>query len=147
MSNRKDINQLTQLFNTMTKLMECSWEGNVKCVEDLINNNRETLIINTKDDNGLTALHWAVIGKHAEIVKILLENGADKTIQSKKGETALDIAIEKKNSGIVDLLKNNPSEVYSPLHFPVNKGGKTKKKKNKRKINKQKKQKLSKKRK
>lgn len=147
MSNRKDINQLTQLYNTMTKLMECSWDGNVKCVEALINNNKETLVIDTKDDNGLTALHWAVIGKHADIVEILLENGADKTIQSNNNETALDIAIKEKNRDIIDLLKNNSSEVFSPLHFPVNKGGKTKKKKNKRKINKRKKQKLSKKRK
>ena len=72
---------------------------------------------------------------------------AFKTAFGTKGETALDIAIEEKNRNIIDLLKNNSSEVFSPLHFPVNKGGKTKKKKNKQKINKRKKQKLSKKRK
>jgi ankyrin repeat protein len=31
----------------------------------------------TKDENGVTALHFAAIGGHEEVVRLLIENGVD----------------------------------------------------------------------
>ena len=33
--------------------------------------------LTSMDDEGNTPLHWAAVGGYVEIVKILLENGAD----------------------------------------------------------------------
>lgn len=61
----------------------------VSSAEFLITNGAD---INCKDDQGLTPLHWAVFYNAEEMVKLLLQKGADKTIESKKGKTAWDIA-------------------------------------------------------
>lgn len=61
----------------------------VSSAEFLITNGAD---INCKDNQGLTPLHWAVFYNAEEMVKLLLQKGADKTIESKKGKTAWDIA-------------------------------------------------------
>jgi ankyrin repeat protein len=45
-----------------------------------------------QDDNGETPLHWAASSGHDEIVKILLDVGADPTIRRKDGASALHCA-------------------------------------------------------
>lgn len=58
--------------------------------------------INAKNSLGNTALHYAVASDNVELVKFLLENGADATVQNDKGWTPLAIA-EKKN--LTDIVK------------------------------------------
>lgn len=48
--------------------------------------------LTTIDENGLTLLHKEAIAGNRTSIEILLEFGADKTVQSKKGKTALDYA-------------------------------------------------------
>jgi len=71
---------------------------------------KKTININKKDDNGMTALHYASINSYTVAVKLLLENNADPTIKNNKNKTALDLAIL---SEIRKLLKepDNPSNV------------------------------------
>lgn len=45
-----------------------------------------------------------------EIIKLLLENGADITLMDENGKTAVDIASEKKLTNILRLLKAENSE-------------------------------------
>lgn len=47
---------------------------------------------------------YAAYYGHADIVKLLLAHGADKTRVTKKGETALSIAQKKKFESVVALL-------------------------------------------
>jgi ankyrin repeat protein len=47
----------------------------------------------------------AVRGKHPEIVKFLLDNGADKTLKNDAMKTALDLTKTNKNSKVIALLK------------------------------------------
>lgn len=62
--------------------------------------------VNHQDKLGNTALHYAVIRERpAELVALLLKYGARKDIRNKEGKTPLDIAIEKGNSRIIDMLK------------------------------------------
>src|SRR5438128_8641565 len=45
--------------------------------------------LNALDDLGMTALHWAVYGGYSELVRALLEAGADPNRRSKEATTAL----------------------------------------------------------
>jgi len=45
--------------------------------------------INTRDDNGFSALHIATQESHIEMVSYLLQNGADVNIQDKFGNTPI----------------------------------------------------------
>jgi ankyrin repeat protein len=37
------------------------------------------------DEEGNTALHWAAVGGHVQLVKLLLDNGADIEAKSRDG--------------------------------------------------------------
>ncbi|KAF1358601.1 ankyrin, partial [Lizonia empirigonia] len=48
--------------------------------------------INARANNGLTALHRAVVSKDNAVANFLLENGADVTLLTEKGQSALHFA-------------------------------------------------------
>mmetsp|Transcript_38574 Transcript_38574/g.39262 ORF Transcript_38574/g.39262 Transcript_38574/m.39262 type:complete len:192 (-) Transcript_38574:130-705(-) len=60
--------------------------------------------INKQDQYGFTALHYATVNTHNNIVKLLLEHGAMHSITSKAGSTALDLAQSMKTEDIIKLL-------------------------------------------
>jgi hypothetical protein len=60
--------------------------------------------VNARDKRGFTALHRAAEMGHKEIVEILLDNGADKTIAA-EGHTPLSLAEMRANEAIVELLR------------------------------------------
>ena len=67
--------------------------------------------INIQDSDGDTCLHLAVYGgDDPDLVRLLVENGADRSIKNCIGRTALDIAKEKKFDKSVEVLEN-----YFPL--------------------------------
>ena len=57
------------------------------------------------DDEGATALIWAAYGDHAEIVKLLLEAGADVNATDNQGDTAVDEARRRGNAQVVAILE------------------------------------------
>ena len=57
-----------------------------------------------QQEYGETALHHAAYIGHLAIAKRLLEGGADPTLRTKNGQTALDCAREKGKSDVVALL-------------------------------------------
>jgi hypothetical protein len=59
----------------------------------------------TDTANSYTAVHWVSSAGHAETLKVLIAAGADLMVQSKKFETALDVAKRKKHSECVTLLE------------------------------------------
>jgi ankyrin repeat protein len=61
--------------------------------------------INLQDDKGYSALVYSVSSGHAEVVKYLLEQGADKKLTSKAGYDAVYFAEKNNQHEIVDLLK------------------------------------------
>lgn len=54
---------------------------------------------------GSTALHMAVKQGDVEVVKTLLQHGADPNLKNARGESPLDIAKEHGHDTIVPLLK------------------------------------------
>jgi serine/threonine-protein phosphatase 6 regulatory ankyrin repeat subunit A/serine/threonine-protein phosphatase 6 regulatory ankyrin repeat subunit B len=68
-----------------------------------------------KDNDGQTALHWAVLGDggdiaeasagDADLVHLLLVRGADIQAKDKKGRTALQLAVSHRKTEVVKLLR------------------------------------------
>ncbi|KAI0639688.1 ankyrin [Trametes polyzona] len=68
--------------------------------------------VNAKDENGYTALHLAADRGHTEVVRVLLERGADREIKDQDGFTAKELAEVAGHDEIVNLLsdtRNQPS--------------------------------------
>ncbi|KAJ7691803.1 hypothetical protein B0H17DRAFT_1200919 [Mycena rosella] len=62
-------------------------------------------IINVQDISGSTALHWACFALgQPDIVRILLEHGADIQVRDAKGRTALELATANRLTKILELL-------------------------------------------
>ncbi len=64
------------------------------------------------DKSGRTALHWAAIGGHAEVVKLLLSSGANILAITTNGMTALHGSCE---AGKVDVVKALLQHVESDI--------------------------------
>ena len=63
--------------------------------------------INAKNALGNTALHYAVASDNTEMVKFLLENGADANIANSKGWTPAAIAEKKNLKDIVNIFQSD----------------------------------------
>jgi len=78
-------------------------EGEVACLEVLLSHGTDVLI-NHADNEGNTALMKAVSYGDAECVKLLLDSGADKTLQNKLSQTAVTMAEEEGNDEVIGIL-------------------------------------------
>ncbi|XP_050412335.2 ankyrin repeat domain-containing protein 40 [Patella vulgata] len=80
------------------RLREAASIGDLDTLENLC----KTVSINSKNNiNGWTALHWGCKRNHVGVVKILLQQGADKNICNNKEETPDQLT---NNSEILELL-------------------------------------------
>lgn len=65
--------------------------------------------------NGWTALHWATKRNHKTVVEFLLTQGADKEIETYKGEKAVDLTT---NKDIITLLGGSSNQSDSKQSLP-----------------------------
>ena len=79
-----------------TALMYQARYGTIKGMEFLMAR-KPPALVNLEDSDGQTALHWAVHSRNPAKLRFQLDNGADKTIRSDYGETALEFARRKYN--------------------------------------------------
>jgi ankyrin repeat protein len=106
-NNGADVNVLNSCGGTAykcdgTALILASYFGNKKTVKILINNGAD---VNAQQfSRGWTPLITAIAWRQPNIVKLLLDAGADPDIQCKRGMTALAIASEHLDPEIVKLL-------------------------------------------
>jgi ankyrin repeat protein len=68
---------------------------------------------------GNTALHLAVMKNHTAVVELLLEYKASATVANADGKTPIQIAIDNKNTDILDLFAKygaikRPAVILSP---------------------------------
>ncbi|HEX5392081.1 MAG TPA: ankyrin repeat domain-containing protein [Rhodocyclaceae bacterium] len=86
-------------------LMQATNDGKLETVKKLMAAGAEV------QHPGWTALHYAVIQGHADLVAYLLEKGADVTAKGPNGQTALMMAERRDQSDIVQMLKAKQAEV------------------------------------
>ena len=62
--------------------------------------------VNARSQGGHTALHAAAENGYLEVVRFLVENGADCSLKVDSGETALDLALMAGHTEVAEYLKN-----------------------------------------
>lgn len=87
-----------------TPLMYASSYGRDAIVEKLLAAGADLNIAPT-DQTGWTAIVAAAAGGHASTVELLLRHGADPTIKTKNGQTALDLARTQGHVRVVQVLQ------------------------------------------
>jgi ankyrin repeat protein len=98
----------------ITPLMVAATKNRLEIAKSLIDKKAN---VNAKDKDGLTALHYAVIGDpngsaSIDVTKLLIEKGADVNFQSTKdGMTPLMVAVTKGSAEIVKLLLEKGANV------------------------------------
>ena len=92
--------------NNYKPLHFASYFGDEKSVIQILNQDKKE--IDVKSKNGYTPLFLAVNNNNYNIVKILINNGANKNIENKEGKKPIDIAKDKKklNFEILKILGN-----------------------------------------
>eukprot|EP01119_Soliformovum_irregulare_P003382 TRINITY_DN1385_c0_g1_i1.p2 TRINITY_DN1385_c0_g1~~TRINITY_DN1385_c0_g1_i1.p2 ORF type:complete len:711 (-),score=125.71 TRINITY_DN1385_c0_g1_i1:2148-4085(-) len=83
--------------------------GQTQIVEVLLRHQAQP---DDQDDHGWTSLHWAANNNHYEIVRLLLQNGANKTMSNKEGKIPAELA---KKSSIKHMLEATNVELYDWL--------------------------------
>lgn len=82
-------------------LRRFSFIGDMAKVQRALN---EGALIDAKDDEGMSALLWAAFQNREEIIKLLIEQGADTSFKSHSGRTILSYAIQNKNDKLIRYL-------------------------------------------
>jgi len=70
---------------------------------------------NTQDINGSTPLHTAAHNGHLNILELLLESGADVDARNGQNQTALDVALVRRNHQVARYLANHIGVDMTPL--------------------------------
>jgi len=86
------------------ELIEAAEAGNLDLLKKCLGKVRGG--VNAANDSGLTALHQAAQEGHANIVKYLLDNGADIELTDDDGDTARELAENNDHDDVVELLEN-----------------------------------------
>jgi ankyrin repeat protein len=88
--------------NDIQPLMDAIMNGELEKVKELVTEEN----INRKDDLSNTPLMIAVQYMDIEIIKVLLDKGADPAIEDDLGVSSLTMATDSENKEIVELLKS-----------------------------------------
>jgi hypothetical protein len=76
-------------------------------------------LVDAPGEGDWTPLHWATMAGHADVVRLLLEAGADPSIRDGRGRTALQLALNGRRKRIVDLLgEHGEKEAGGPGGLP-----------------------------
>ena len=90
--------------------------GHLACVETLL---EARALVDATNVVGRTALHLAARMNHPEIVRRLLDAGADRSIRCKVGKTAIDEARQKGHAAVLAILDPTSTPVPPPVPPPV----------------------------
>ncbi|XP_047529275.1 ankyrin repeat domain-containing protein 27-like [Vanessa atalanta] len=91
--------------------------GHINCVKALIyfaEHGRKRLQINCTNEHGNTPLHLASKWGYEGIAKLLIENGAEPSLQNRNNKTAFDYA---HNFKILQVLKSSTPNLYEYIHI------------------------------
>jgi len=97
--NDYQINDNTEMGSA---LMACIVKENNEIAKLLIDKKAD---LNSTNNQGITALMYAVQFNNIEIIKLLLANNANKNLKDKSGKTAFEYATFTGNDEIINILK------------------------------------------
>eukprot|EP00039_Didymoeca_costata_P029062 m.23150 g.23150 ORF g.23150 m.23150 type:complete len:1382 (+) comp7469_c0_seq1:205-4350(+) len=90
----------------MTPYMLCATYDRVNALTTLLD--LDGTVVNAKDRNGRTALHWAVaVGSMDCLSVLLVAEGIDITVADNEGETFLHYAAKSGNEKVLEILSHN----------------------------------------
>lgn len=93
-----------------TSLIELASRGDAGAVGKMLRS-RDGVVPNARLPDGRTALSEAVLGGHNEVVRVLLDNGADPDMLSASGMTPLGLAALRGQGRITDTLLRGGADV------------------------------------
>ncbi|ELU44492.1 mRNA transport regulator [Rhizoctonia solani AG-1 IA] len=79
--------------------------GNIERLREFLDKQPE--LVNSRDEFEYTPLHLATDRGHPEVVRLLLDRGADIALKDQDGDTSLEIAIAAKHQAIVEILQEH----------------------------------------
>ena len=89
-----------------TALHLASMHGTFEVVEFLLNHTNAINVINLPNHKGNTPLHMACIyNGNLDVIKLIVEAGANVNLQNKLGNTPIDLAIESQYTSVVEYLE------------------------------------------
>lgn len=88
-----------------TPLMRSVYENRVVTARLLMKDSRTRL--DHRGENGVTALHIATARGHVNLAEMLLDNGADSSLQDEVGRTPYQIALKNNDPELLALLKGD----------------------------------------
>ncbi|CAJ2506526.1 Uu.00g006560.m01.CDS01 [Anthostomella pinea] len=71
----------------------------------------ETPYINVQNSFGNSALHWACLGGHLDVVKLLLSRGASPTVANDKDQIPLDLAAFNNHMHVVEYFLSQSKDI------------------------------------
>ena len=96
----------------MDPILEASFRGNTPMVRRLLDADPESVRIHleSRDPVGMTPLHKATWGGHPEIVRLLLERGADVNAKDGGGQTAVSLAARWGRADLMNVLLDHGAD-------------------------------------
>ena len=88
----------------LTPLKQAVYGKHHEIVDFLLN--RTPVDVDARGQQNFTLLHWACAEGKTQVVKLLVEKGADVNAKTERGYTPLDLARKRKYHEIVDFLTN-----------------------------------------
>lgn len=121
--------EMSKAGSAAVDIQKAAFQGDVKTVRRLLGNDPQ--IVKAKDEFGRTALHWAALAGHTNMVELLLVNGAEVDVRDDKNATPLWCAAANGNTDVVKDLISKGANInvkgahgLTPVHSAVLKGSK-----------------------
>ena len=122
----KPVDPFSAVANNKT-IVEAAKNGDLKTVKTILE--LDPSMLNAKNQNGYTALHWACMRAHWDTAKYLIEKGADLNVVGGDGGTQINWAVHHDNVEIIKLLVENGAKLniqnkwgMSELHTAIWRG-------------------------
>jgi ankyrin repeat protein len=100
-NNNNEIQAKNEL-QPILPIFDAAEKGQYEKVMTLIQSKND--LVYKRDNDGLTPLHFAVMGNHEDVVRLLLNSKADVDAETFTGSTPLHIAVLSANKNIVEML-------------------------------------------
>ncbi|MCB1108359.1 MAG: ankyrin repeat domain-containing protein, partial [Chlamydiia bacterium] len=99
-------------FNADQDLIDFAKQGRINFIEAALKDGANA---HYKDSKGNTALHYAAMHGHREVVNLLLKRGAASTVINQAGQSPLDLAKQNEHEAVIPLLESSVNHSSSKL--------------------------------